>query len=473
MAYRDNREFVAALEKTGDVVRIQQEVDWDLEAGAIIRRVCEMKQPAPFFERVKDYPGHRMFGAPLATFRRLAVAMGMDADSEPPVIQDEYERRMDNPIKPKVVSDGPCQENLILGDKVDMLQFPIPMIHEGDGGRYVGSWHMVVTTDPDTGWTNWGMYRMMVHNPRVIAGYMEPHQHQGLVYFRKYVPQNKPMPFAIAIGADPLSSLVASTAFRKDQDEADYAGALAQEPIELVKCHTNDLLVPAQSEIVLEGEVVPGTSLPEGPFGEYPGYRLARMRMSPEYRVKAITHRNNPILTISNPGMPQDDSHVGISLGAAVAVKRAMRAKGIPVAQVNWPPGGVTHLQVVSVTNPTREIIDMIEAMVLSSRTPICSTIIVDDDVDVFNMDEVWHAFVTKCHPLHGIRARESTASLTPYLSRQELNEGKGARVIFDCTWPADWDRETEVPPRISFRDAYTQETQDLVTGNWQSYGFK
>lgn len=473
MAYKDNREFVEDLEKTGDAVRIQQEVDWDLEAGAIIRRACELRGPAPFFERIKDYPGHRFFGAPLGTFRRLAVAMGLDADSSQQTIQNEYESRMDSPIKPKIVSDGPCKENIILGEEVDLFQFPVPMIHEGDGGRYIGSWHLVVTKDPDTGWTNWGMYRMMIHNRRVLVGYMEPHQHQGLIFFRKYVPRNEPMPFSIAIGADPISSLVASTAFRKGQDEADYAGALAQEPIELVKCHTNDLLVPSHSEIVLEGEVIPGTSLPEGPFGEYPGYRLPRLRRSPEYRVKVITHRHNPILTISNPGMPQDDSHVGLSLGAAVSLKRIMRSRGIPVKDVNWPPIGVSHLMVVSVSKPSKETIDQIEDMVLSSRTPICATIIVDDDVDVFNMDEVWHALVTKCHPLRGIRARESTATLTPYLSRKELTEGKGARVIYDCTWPADWDRETDVPQRISFRESYPKETRDKVLENWNNYGFK
>ncbi|MBI4287945.1 MAG: UbiD family decarboxylase [Chloroflexi bacterium] len=473
MGFRDNRDFIAALQHTGDAKVIKKEVDWDLEAGAITRRVCETGGPAPLFEKVRDYPpGYRIFGAPLASYRRLAVAMDLKPDSSVQAIQEEYERRIEHPVKPKVVKDGPCKENVVKGKDVDLLQFPVPMVHDGDGGRYIGTWHLTINKDPDSDWTNWGMYRLMVHNRNQMAGFFAPHQHQGLIYFRKYQPKNRPMPFAVAIGADPLSSLTAGTAFKKGENEADFAGALARQPIEVVKCETNDLLAPAYSEIVLEGEVIPGTNIPEGPFGEYPGYRFPERRSSPIFQVNAVTYRNDPIMTLSCVGFPVDDSHVSVSIGAAVAFKRSLKQRGVPVTQVNWPAEGVEHLMVVGIEKRDDATIDLIEQMVLGSRTPICVTAIVDADVDVFNLKEVLHAFLTKCHPLKGVRRHESFWTLSPYLSHEEWLNNKGGRLILDCTWPSSWKKETTIPPRASFADMYPQEIKDLVLKNWKEYGF-
>ncbi|MDP2645072.1 MAG: UbiD family decarboxylase [Desulfobacterales bacterium] len=160
MAFNDNREFIEALEKTGDVVRIRQEVDWDLEVGAITRRVCERQDPAPFFEKIKDYPeGYRIFGAPLATERRFAAALGLNQDTPFREIQAEYSRRLERPVKPVIVKDAPCKENVLVGDEVDLHRFPAPMVHEGDGGRYMATWHAMVSKSAKKDWTNWGMYQ--------------------------------------------------------------------------------------------------------------------------------------------------------------------------------------------------------------------------------------------------------------------------------------------------------------------------
>jgi len=473
MSFKDNREFVKALQKTGDAVVVRTEVDWDLEAGAITRRVCETGGPAPLFEKIKDYPaGYRILGAPLANYRRLAVAMDMSPDSTLKTIQEQYEQRIEHPIKPKLVKDGPCKENIVRGKDVDLFQFAIPMVHEGDGGRYIGTWHININKDPDSDWTNWGMYRLMAHNHTDMAGFFATHQHQGLIYFRKYQPRGLPMPFAVAIGADPLSSLVAGTAFKKGENEVDFAGALAREPIELVKCETNDLEVPSHAEIILEGEILPGTNLPEGPFGEYPGYRFPERRSSPIFRVNCITYRNDPIMTLSCVGFPTDDSHVSVSLGAAVAFKRSLKARGVPVTQVNWPTEGVEHLMVVGIEKRDDATVDLIEQMVLGSRTPICVTMIVDSDVDVFNLKEVIHAFLTKCHPIRGVRRHESFWTLSPYLSHEEWVANRGARLILDCTWPSSWKKETTIPPRASFAVMYPEGVKELVLRKWKEYGF-
>src|SRR3989337_2282203 len=183
MPFRDNREYIEALEKAGEVVRVAQEVDWDLEAGAIIRRSYELKLPAPFFQKIKGYPkGFGMFGGPLANFRRLAIAMDMPADSHPGAILDEYHKRAQHPIKPVIVKDGPCKENVRIGDQVDLYELPAPMVHDGDGGRYISTWHFVLTKDMDSDWVNWGMYRQMIHNSRAMGGLFLPTQDIGVMY---------------------------------------------------------------------------------------------------------------------------------------------------------------------------------------------------------------------------------------------------------------------------------------------------
>ena len=185
MAFNSIREFMEALDKSRDIVRIKEEVDWELEAGAINRRCYETQGPAVLFENIKDYPGHRILGGSLGTYRRVALALGLDPETPIPAIHQEYERREQHPIKPVVVDSGPCKENVLMGKDVDLSLFPSPMIHDGDGGRYLGTWDIVVTNDPETGWTNWGMYRFMINTRRTLSGDPSPISHLALV-FRGY-----------------------------------------------------------------------------------------------------------------------------------------------------------------------------------------------------------------------------------------------------------------------------------------------
>jgi 4-hydroxy-3-polyprenylbenzoate decarboxylase len=210
--YKDNREFIKALESHGELVTIQQEVDWDLEMGAIVRRVCEKKLPAPYFKKIKDYPGFEALGAPLATYSRLAIAMGMNPKASVPEISDEYVRRTTgNPIQPILIDrkNAPCKEHTLLGKDADLFKLPGPMVHDGDGGRYLATWHFVVARDPDTGAINWGMYRQMVFDEKTMVGPVLPFSDMGKMFYGKYVPKNKPMPFATVIGCDPLSGIAA------------------------------------------------------------------------------------------------------------------------------------------------------------------------------------------------------------------------------------------------------------------------
>jgi 4-hydroxy-3-polyprenylbenzoate decarboxylase len=481
MSLKDNRKFIEALEKTGDLVRVRQEVDWDLEVGAIIRRANEKRYPAVLFENVKDYPaGYRIFGSPLGTYRRVAVAMGLDPDIPIRELQEEYERRIQHPVKPVVVKDAPCKENIILGDNVDLHHFPAPMSHEGDGGRYLGSWHFVITQHPDDNWTNWGMYRLMLYNKRYTTVSLHVMNHGGRLFYRDYLPKKEPMPIAVAIGADPLSSLVSLAYFRSKQSEVDYAGGLQGEPIELIKCETSDLLVPAHAEIVLEGKVLPAF-VPEGPHGEFTGYRHG-LDMMPLFQVEAITYRNDPLLTVTCIGIPQGDDDVCQSLAGAVSIKKQLIESGLPVTGVYIPPETAMNLIIVGVKATEPNVAEKIHNRIFAPGLADLKTIVVDDDVDVFNLDQVLHAFASKCHPATGIKVTEHSFmnTLSAYYSReerksarQEHNAARGVRVLFDCTWPAEWSRKTDVPPRISFDETWSSEIKEKVLANWANYGFK
>ncbi len=472
--FKDNRKFIEALEKNGDMVRVKQEVDWDMEVGAVTRRSHEKQGPAVFFEKLKDYPaGYRVLSAPLASWRRVAIAMEIPVSSTVKQIQDEYERRLKYPIPPMQVKDAPCKEVIIPESKVDLYQFPAPMCHWGDGGRYIGTWHINITRDPDTDWSSWGMYRTMVHNRRTLATLLHPGHDQGIIFFQKYLPSKKPMPFAVALGADPVSCMASAGQFAPGISEVNFAGALAQNPIELVKAETSALLVPAHAEVIIEGEVMPGVMVPEGPFGEFTGFRTPQ---EPRYiyRVKCITHRKDPIICMSVPGMPVDESHIIPALGGNIDVKRRLLEMGIAVKDIYRPPEASGHLLLISVsTKETTNPLPLTEALPFWE---IGSSLImvVDDDIDIFNMTEVIHAFSTKCHPGNGIKTSDMGvfAPLTPYLIKEDRKHPKGYRALLDCTWPRNWSRETDVPPRVSFNEVYPDTIREKVLKNWKNYGF-
>ncbi len=476
MPYEDIREFIEALERSGDLQRIKKEVDWNLEAGAIMRKCCEELGPALLFEKIKDYPeGYRVFGNPLASFRRLAIALDMPPDSTYTEILDRYDEGRKNLIKPNLVSDGPCKEEIHVGDEVDLYEFPALMIHGGDGGRYLCTWHVTITKDPDTGWVNWGMYRAMIHDKRRLGGIIIHPQHIGVIY-AKYEERGEPMPFAIAIAPEPVTTFIGTSCIPHGISEVDVIGGVRGEPLNLVKCETNDLYVPATAEIVIEGEVLPYERLEEGPFGEYPGYQTSGRSPKPVYYVKAITHRKDPILTASNMGMAVDDCDVAMNISVASDIRSDLLRAGLPITGIYIPPEGCLFTVVVSTKTPYSGIANRIASCIWANKNGsfLTKVIVVGEDVDPTDMREVFHAFSTAHHPIRGTNTISNAPGhiLIPYLSEYERTHGIGANVVYDCTWPKDW-REEEIPKKASFKNIYPKEIQEKVLNNWKSYGFK
>ncbi len=222
MPFRDLRDFIAKLEKEDEAIRIEEEVDWNLEAGAMIRRSDEAGLPAPLFQKVKDYPnGYRLFGEVLGNQKRIAIAMDMDKNTPTKDLVQEYLKRKMSPIKPVVVKDGPCKENIQIGGKIDLLKFPVPMVHEGDGGRYIGTSHVTIAKDSTSDWINWGMYRHMLQNKNTVALQAAKFTHDMRVITRNWESTHKASDISIAIVPVHLSLMSCVRAITDGESEFD------------------------------------------------------------------------------------------------------------------------------------------------------------------------------------------------------------------------------------------------------------
>lgn len=473
MPFKGLREFIAKLETEGEVQPIADEVDCILEAGAILRKSAEAGLPAPFFQKIKGYPeGYRLFGGGASKFSRMAIAMDMAPQTHPRDMMEEYLKRRQHPIKPVMVKNAPCKENVHIGDEVDLLEFPVPLIHHGDRQRYIGTWHITISKDLQSGWLNWGTYRHALHNKNTIGISSDRFKHLGGMYYSSYEPQNKPMEVAIAIGVEPVSNFCATSPVPYGVSEVDVVGGIRGEPVELVKCETVDLVVPATAEIILEGEILPNERILEGPFGEYTGYCSGPVEPKPAIHIKAVTHRNNPIFTMSCLGIPIDDNSV-MSFTRCTEFLDALKKRGLPITGVSMPPEAAQILTVVAVKPLYGKIADDVANVIWGVAGFLSPyVIVVEDNVDPFNLEQVVHALVTKCHPYKGIVKVEKAPlnPLLPFLDRLEQKYRTGPRVYFDCITPFEWDPKDR-PQRISFAESYPLEVQKKALDIWRKYG--
>ncbi len=475
MPFQDLREFIGKLEEEKQVVRIAEEVDWNLEVGAITRLCDEAGLPAPFFQKIKGYTdAYRILGEPLSNHKRVAIAMDMDPNSSVKSLIEEYGKRKRVTVKPILTHDGPCKENIRKGKEVDLLEFPVPFVHEGDGGRFIGTWHLTICKDVNSGWVNWGMYRHMLHDKNTIGLQAGPPTHVRRI-LQGWIDKGKPMEIAIVLGAEPICTMCAAAPIPYGIAEVEAAGGIRGQSVELIKCETVDLEVPATAEIVIEGEVALHETREEGPFGEYTGYMGGHREQRPVIHVNAVTYRNHPIFTMMNEGMPVTGTHATQSVTRSAECLEMLRALGIPATAAYEHTHGCTLLIVVAIRAGQARADDVAHA-IWGSRLGVSTpyVVVVEDDVDPFDLGQVLHAIASKCHPYRGIvrldRARGH--ALFPWLSRYEQKHLLGARVYFDCTWPSDWAPE-DIPRKCSFESIYPSDVRQKALDVWQRHGFK
>lgn len=479
MAFADLREWITALEKAGELRRVGVEVDWNLEAGAIVRRVCETDGPAVLFEKIKDYPkGFRILGAPMARskrrpYARLAIALDLPPESGAREITEAYLKKRKNSIPPVVVSSAPCQEHVMTGEAIDLFKFPAPLIHGGDGGRYIGSWHTVITKDPTGGWVNYGMYRLMVQGKNRMGALIGPIQ-DFYQHLREYKRLGRRMEFAVAIGTEPVTAMISCLSLPGGKSEAEAIGGLRGKALELARCKTVDLEAPATAEIVIEGYLDPDELEEEGPFGEYTGY-VGDRQPRPVLHVTAVTHRSDPILTMTSIGVPVDEDHVVMPVANAAEVLEEVRdRKGYPVDFVYVLPESTMHFWVVSTKVPDTTYPRRLAMAIWGTKSGRYANylLLVNDDVEITDLKSVIWALATRVHPARDIWQvpHAYTSVLVPFLSKEEKKTGDGAYLLLDGTWPAGLSQE-EIPKVSSFDRLWPEEIKKKVLSRWKEYG--
>ncbi|TKY91062.1 hypothetical protein EX895_001061 [Sporisorium graminicola] len=489
------RSFVEQLAKDGDLVEINDEVDPVLEAAAIIRKVCETNAAAPLFNNVKGAkPGGlwRLLGAPgslrpdpKTRYGRIARHIGLPPTATLKEIIDKMASPAQvDPIDPRIVQTGPCKENILLEHEFDLTKLPAPLLHQGDGGRYVQTFGMHVIRSPDGKWTNWSIARAMVDDSHHLVGLVEEPQHIWQMK-EKWRKEGKDAPWALCFGVPPAAIMASSMPIPTGVSEGSWVGAMMGTPVDLVKCETNDLLVPANCEIVFEGTLSVSEKSPEGPFGEMHGYVFpADIRPCPRYKVNLISHRNDAIMPVSNCGRITDETHTLAGTLAAAAILPLCKKHGLPVLEANCPFQATATWIVLKIDTDRlrKEKYDQEKLMknigdVLFSHKEsliIHRFILVGEDIDIFDWDDVMWAFTTRCRPGMDERFYEDVRGffLIPYMGHGNGPKHKGGKVISDALLPSEYTTGKDWEA-ASFKDSYPKVLQDSVNARWSALGFK
>ncbi len=462
MKYHDLRDFIAQLEKMGELKRVITPVSPYLEMTEICDRVLRAQGPAVLFEQPT---GHTMpvlanlFGTP----RRVALGMGENStqalrevgkllaylkEPEPPKgLKDAWDKwpvlKQVLNMAPKVVSNAPCQAIVWEGNKVDLGKLPIQTCWPGDVAPLI-TWGLVVTRGPHKPRQNLGIYRQQVIAPNKVIMRWLAQRGGALDYqdWRKIHP-GQSFPLAVVIGADPATILGAVTPVPDSLSEYQFAGLLRGAKTELVKCLGSDLQVPASAEIVLEGVIHPGETALEGPFGDHTGYYNEQEKF-PVFTIERITMRRDPIYHSTYTGKPPDEpSMLGVALNEVFV---PLLQKQFPeIIDFYLPPEGCSYrMAVVSMKKQYPGHAKRVMFGIWSYLRQFMYTkfiIVVDDDIDIRNWQEVIWAITTRVDPSRDTLLVDNTP--IDYLDFASPVSGLGSKMGLDATnkWPGETQR--------------------------------
>jgi 4-hydroxy-3-polyprenylbenzoate decarboxylase len=467
MKYKDLRDFIAQLEKMGELKRVTAPVSTHLEMTEICDRVLRAQGPAILFENVA---GHTMpvlanlFGTP----RRVALGMGEEdisalrevgkllaylKEPEPPKgLKDAWDKwpvlKQVLTMSPKVVSSAPCQDIVWEGADVDLSRLPIQHCWPGDVAPLI-TWGLVVTRGPLKTRQNLGIYRQQVLSKNKVIMRWLAHR-GGALDFRDHCKKNPgtPFPVTVVIGADPATILGAVTPVPDSLSEYQFAGLLRGSKTELVKCIGNDLQVPASAEIVLEGVIHPGELALEGPYGDHTGYYNEQDKF-PVFTIARITMRRDPIYHSTYTGKPPDEpAMLGVALNEVFV---PLLQKQFPEITVFYlPPEGCSYrMAVVSIRKQYAGHAKRVMFGIWSFLRQFMYTkfiIVVDDDIDVRDWKEVMWAITTRMDPVRDTLLVENTP--IDYLDFASPVSGLGGKMGLDATnkFPGETQREWGTP---------------------------
>jgi 4-hydroxy-3-polyprenylbenzoate decarboxylase len=471
MAYSDLREFIQALEQAGELKRIGLEVDPHLEITEFADRAVKRGGPALLFERPKGSKAPLLINA-FASERRMRLALQTDslqqiADRISEMLEMRMPQGLINKLKmlpkladmtnffPKTVGSGPCQE-VVRKDGFSLQEFPVLHCWPQDGGPFI-TLPMVFSRNPVSGKRNCGMYRMQVYDGRTTGMHWQTHK-QGAEHYRRLREQGQTrMQVAVAIGSDPATMYSAILPLPPDLDEMMIAGFLRSKPVEMVKCQTVDLEVPANAEIVLEGYVEIGETRVEGPFGDHTGF-YSLEDPYPVFHVECVTHRRDPIYATTIVGPPpMEDYWMG------KAIERIflplMRLQLPEVRDMSMPAEGIFHnLMLVSIRKSypghARKVMHAIWGLGQAMFSKVI--VVVDEDVDVQNYSEVAWKALNNIDPQRDIEFVMGPVDSLDHASRLP---DYGSKMGIDATrkWPQEgftrrWPDVITMSPEVKAR---------------------
>jgi len=471
MAYTDLRDFIRALEKHKELKRIKVEVDPILEITEFADRAVKRAGPALLFENPKGYQVP-VFINGFASMHKMELALEVDSvDTVARRISEYLEMRMPEGLMgklkmlpklaemgsffPRVASKGPCQEVIRTGD-FSLLDYPVLKCWPEDAGRFI-TLPLVFSRNPDTGKRNCGMYRMQIYDARTAGMHWQTHK-QGAEHYRRMNAHGRArMDVAVAIGADPATMYSAILPLPPDLDEMMIAGFLRSSPVEMVKCQTSDLEVPAHAEIVLEGYVELGELRSEGPFGDHTGFYSLEDDY-PVFHVTCITQRRDPIYATTIVGPPpMEDFYMG------KAVERIflplMRLQLPEVRDICMPAEGIFHnLILVSIRKSypghARKVMHAIWGLGQAMFSKCI--VVVDEGVNVQDTREVAWKALNNIDPERDIQFVLGPVDSLDHSSRLP---NYGSKMGVDATrkWPGEgftrpWPNVIQMTPEVKRR---------------------
>ena len=484
MSYKDLTEFISFLDSKNQVQYIDAQVSRDLEISEVTDRAVKSGGPVLYFRNVEGFTipvVTNLFG----THQRMAWALGVENTDDltqkvrdilgivktpPESMLDKLKTLKDMAslarTQPKRISSAPCQEIVKTGQDADLNYLPHLTCWPMDGGRYI-TLPLVISKDPSSGKRNVGTYRMQIYDSHTAGMHWQSHKVGASHYRSGELQKLAKMEVAIALGSDPVTMWSGALPLPPDMDEIAVSGVLRNSSVEMVKCKTVDLEVPAHSEAVLEGYVIPGELREEGPFGDHTGYYSLEDDY-PVFHLTALTHKRQPIYPATVVGRPPSEDFF---MGKAVErlMLPALQLTLPEVVDINMPAEGVFHnLVIVSMKKEypghTRKVMNAIWGLGLMMLAK--GIVIVDDTVNVHDLSEVAWRVTSNINPDKDIVITEGPVD---DLDHASPTPKYGSKIGIDATKKTALDgRERIWPPDV----VMSEEIKLLVTNRWSEYGF-
>ena len=485
MAYKNLSEFIVALDRAGELVRVKTSVDPELEISEIVDRVSKSANggKALLFENVKGSSMPVLINA-FGSYKRMAMALGCRTIDEPAKTLAQLLETTGIPkdfagkarllgqlvdlskIPPKLVARGACQEVVIPESDVRLSEFPILKCWPKDGGCFI-TLPLVFTKDPETGKRNVGVYRMHVYDDRTTGMHWQT-QKDGAVHSEKMRRRGQKMEVAVVIGADPATVFAGVSPLPYGLDELLFSGFLRKKPVELVKCKTIDVEVPAESEIVLEGVVDPANLRSEGPFGDHTGV-YTPVEPFPSFTVRCITMRKNPVYLTTLVGKPpMEDFYMGKAIEKTFL---PILKKQIPeIEDMNFPiEGTFNNALIISIDknypHQAKKVAHAVWGLGQLTFTKV--VIVVDKEVNVHDLSAVALSVFNNIDPKRDIFFVEGPVDTLNHASPER---DFGSKAGIDATKKMKEEGFTRVWPEEIAMDEATKKKVDVL---WPSLGIK